>query len=205
MAPNETTPTESADEGITSRVAESGTMPYAAPLAPDDAAAPTGPAPRKRATRRTTKKAALAVDADVSPEVPSPDAADVDEETVPPVRKRATRKAAAPRKRVTKKAVVETSDDLETRDALESVAVTEASVGDDATATMAVETSEDAPESARPVVPSFSVLFQAPDTEAALSSPRRRRRAEAPAAAVPPRAPAGRDAEDLEEPEDQAD
>ena len=51
MAPNETTPTESADEGITSRVAESGTMPYAAELAPDDAAAPTGPAPRKRATR----------------------------------------------------------------------------------------------------------------------------------------------------------
>ena len=50
MAPNETTPTDSADEGSTSAGAESQTMPYAAELAPDDASGPTGPAPRKRAT-----------------------------------------------------------------------------------------------------------------------------------------------------------
>ena len=216
MAPNETTPTESADEGTTARGTDTHTKPYAAELAPDDGADPTRRAPRKRATRRTTKKAAPAVDADASAEVPtsdSADPADVDDETVPPVRKRATRKAATPRKRATKKAAVEpsaeleTSAEIETSDALESVALTEAGAGDDATATIAAETTEttgDDAESAGPVVPSFSVLFQAPDTEAALSAPRRRRRAEAPAAAVPPRAPAGRDAEDLEEPEDEA-
>ena len=70
MAPNETTPTDSADEGSTSAGAESQTMPYAAELAPDDASGPTGPAPRKRASRRTTKKAAVAAHADVSGEAP---------------------------------------------------------------------------------------------------------------------------------------
>ncbi|WP_353510938.1 Rne/Rng family ribonuclease [Intrasporangium sp.] len=225
MAPNETTPTESADEAT----------PYAAELAPDAAAHPTGPAPRKRATRRSTKKAGPVVDAQVSSEVPTSDsadpakAADAEDETVAPVRKRAPRKAAAPRKRATKKAAVEpsvevvtgdeaaTRDDAATRDevvtseALESVARTEASAGDEATATIVAETSEDeatedgVTEAERPVVPSFSVLFQAPDTEAALSAPRRRRRAVAPAAAVPPRAPAARDLEEPEEPEDQAD
>ena len=76
MAPNETTPTESADEGTTLRGAESQPKPYAAELAPDDAADPTGRAPRKRATRRTTKKAAVAIDADVSAEAPTRDSVD---------------------------------------------------------------------------------------------------------------------------------
>ncbi|HEX5967342.1 MAG TPA: Rne/Rng family ribonuclease, partial [Intrasporangium sp.] len=224
MAPNETTPTDSADEGTTSAGAESQTMPYAAELAPPDGADPTGPAPRKRANRRTTKKAAVAADAAVSAEGPTHDSVDTDDETVPPVRKRATRKAAAPRKRATKKAAVDTSD------ALESVVLTEVSAGEDSTPTMAaaprsepeagleddleaVEQSDgdsmdepgaepsDAAAEVRPVVPSFSVLFQPPDTEAALSAPSRRRRAQAPAAAVPPRAPEG---QDVEEPEVQA-
>ena len=151
MAPNETTPTESADEGTTARGTDTHTKPYAAELAPDDGADPTRRAPRKRATRRTTKKAAPAVDADVSAEVPTPgsaDPADLDDETVPPVRKRATRKAATPRQRATKKAAVEpsaeleTSAEIETSDALESVALTEAGAGDDATATIAAETTE---------------------------------------------------------------
>ncbi|HKX66850.1 MAG TPA: ribonuclease E/G, partial [Intrasporangium sp.] len=162
MAPNETTPTDSADEGTTSTGAESSTMPDAAELAPEDAAVPTGPAPRKRATRRTTKKAAVAAEADASVAAPTSDSVETDEETVAPVRKRATRKAAAPRKRAPKKAAVDTSD------ALESVVVTEASAGADRAATVAAvpEAEPDEAAEVRPVVPSFSVLFQAPDAEA---------------------------------------
>ena len=122
---------------------------------------------------------------------------------------------------MTKKAAVDTSD------ALESVVLTDSRAGADSTPTMAavpksepeagleddleaveesvgdstgepgVEPSESDAE-VRPMVPSFSVLFQAPDTEAALTAPSRRRRAQAPAAAVPPRAPEG---QDVEEPE----
>ena len=106
MAPNDTTPTDSADEGTTAAGAESTPMPYAAEPVPDDAPDPTGPAPRKRATRRTTKTAAVAAAADVSTvdsEAPTSDSVDTDDETVPRVRKRATRKAATPRKRVTKR------------------------------------------------------------------------------------------------------
>ena len=73
----------------------------------------------------------------------------------------------------------ETVDESAEKPGVESIETSEA--------VEAVENVEADAELARPVVPSFSVLFQAPDTEAALSAPSRRRRAQAPAAAVPPR------------------
>ena len=139
---------------------------------------------------------------------------DADDETVPPVRKRATRKSATPRKRVTKKAAVRHERRARVGRAHRARAArsgqhpprwpqcpsprAEAGLEDDLEAVederrgraRASPASSRARSDAevRPMVPSFSVLFQAPDTEAALTAPtaavaaRRRRPRQCPRA-----------------------
>ena len=136
--------------------------------------------------------------------------------TKPAARKTATRKAAEPRKRTSRKAAATEVSDASTEVSVEAEAddllsgLAAAPVAEAAEVDTRVELEElvaeafdapvdedadeaeepgqhEEPGEIRPVVPSFSVLFQAPDAAAALAAPtRRRRRAEAPATSPAP-------------------
>jgi len=266
MAPNDTTPPTG--EGET-------TTPYAAELAPGAPDAGAGPAPRKRATRRTAKAAAPEMTAEAAP-AGAGSAGDGTGEAETAPRKRATRKSAAtkaptrkttagqttrkaaePRKRASRKAAaaattaeseittqiaaglgmdvlatelsveaeaddllsglpavaVEEPAEVDTRVELEEIVAesfdgpvaeeVDQAESDEAEADEAESDEAEQLEADRPVVPSFSVLFQAPDATAALTAPtRRHRRAEAPATAPAPWSAPERDrgTEDEEEP-----
>lgn len=197
MAPNETpTGTNDTTDAYAAGLAPEATHPGAPEVAP--------PAPRKRASRRVSKSATtIGESAGATPEPTPTDAPatePVTEPTTEPTTKGKADKAAPAVKKPTRKRASRSKKAaaVETADALESVAVAEggaatgkAVVDDEAIAVdlllpdlfesgLAGDDDEDDEldgdaEATLPAVPSFNLLFQAPDASAASSRRRRSR------------------------------
>ncbi len=174
------------------------------PTAPDSEA-PVKKAPRKRATKAATTKAAVATEAAASAEAETTESASTKAATKRTVSKKAEGEAKVPAKRARKATKAAKSTPAAAEPGAEDVAVpveveppaplahTGEAVIDDDALDVELDAPGEKPEQAEPVVepedttvvPSFGVLFQAPEPVA----PRRRR------ATAPVQAPAERVAE----------